>query len=69
MEGQERYLTPKAVEELTGIKRQTLANARHLGVGIPYYKVYRSIRYKLSDVMAFMEARRVDPQGRREVLP
>lgn len=62
MEAQERYLTDRGVEELTGIKRQSLANARHLKTGIPYYKVGRSIRYKLSDVLGFMEGHRIDPE-------
>ena len=61
MEGKEKYFTDKVVEELTGIKRQSLANNRHLRRGIPYYKVGRSIRYKLSDVLEFMEKHRIDP--------
>ena len=63
MEGQEKYLTDKAVEEITGIKRQSLANARHLRRGMPYIKVGRSIRYKLSDVLGFIERHRVDLEG------
>lgn len=54
------YLTPKETESFTGIKTQTLANHRSLGIGIPYCRVNgRQIRYKLSDVIDFMEANRV----------
>lgn len=57
----DRYLMPKEVEKLTGFKLQSLANARHKGRGLPYYKVGRSVRYKLSDVISFMEHHRVNP--------
>jgi hypothetical protein len=58
---QERYLSPAEVETITGRKVQTWANERHEGRGLPYYKVGRSIRYKLSEVLEFMERHRVDP--------
>lgn len=59
------YLTPPEVEKFTGRKLQTLANERHQGRGLPYYKVGSSVRYKLADVIAFMERHRVDPEARR----
>ena len=59
----ERYLTPLEVEKFSGRKLQTLANERHLGRGIPYYKVGSSVRYKLADVINFMERHRVDPEA------
>lgn len=62
----DRYLTPLEVEKLTGRKCQTLANERYRGEGIPYYKVGASIRYKLSDVISFMEQHRVVPEGQQE---
>ncbi len=68
MENQ-RYLTPPEVERITSRKLQTLANERHLGRGIAYYKVGRSVRYKLADVIAFMEQHRIDPQGRQGAGP
>jgi hypothetical protein len=49
-----------------GRKLQTLANERHQGRGLPYYKVGSSVRYKLADVIRFMERHRVDPDARRE---
>ena len=55
-----RYLTDKEVEEITGRKRQTLANDRHMRRGIPYVRVGRSIRYYLNDVVEFMERGRIE---------
>lgn len=60
----ERYLTPLEVEKFAGRKCQTLANERYRGVGIPYYKVGASIRYKFSDMVTFMEQHRIEPQVR-----
>jgi len=58
------YISPSEVERITGRKLQTLANERHLGCGIPYYKLGRSVRYKLADVISFMEKHRIDPEAR-----
>jgi hypothetical protein len=58
-----KFLTARQVNELTGIALQTLANARHRRMGIPYCKVGGSIRYPLADVLKFMELHRVDPEG------
>ena len=63
---QDLYIPPVEVERITGRKLQTLANERYRGRGIPYYKVGSSIRYKLADVISFMERHRVDPEARRE---
>jgi hypothetical protein len=60
----ERWLPPLQVKEITGKELQTLANERYRGVGIPYYKVGRSVRYKLSDVLSYMEQHRIDPTAR-----
>jgi hypothetical protein len=61
----DRWIEPREVERITGKKRQSLANERHRGFGIPYYKVGASVRYKLSDVFEFMEQHRIDPETRR----
>jgi len=41
---------------------QTLRNDRHLCQGPPYIKLGRSIRYKVSDLMGYMERHRIDPE-------
>ena len=54
------YLNEKEVAAITGRAIPTLRNERHKRVGLPYYKVAgRTIRYKNSDVIAFMEGRRI----------
>lgn len=59
-------LSPKEVAKLIGRAEQTLANERSTRRGLPYVKIGRSIRYKLADVLSYAEARRVDPEARRE---
>lgn len=54
---QHRYLTESEVSAFTKRSLQTLRNERSRGVGIPYVKVGRSIRYPLTKVIEFMEAR------------
>ena len=51
-------LTTKQVSKLLSISEKTLANARWSGVGvsIPYVKLSNSVRYKQSDVEAYIEA-------------
>lgn len=58
-----RYLGEKEVSRITGIALQSLRNHRHRGIGIPYSKFGRSVRYALADVIEAMESRRiqVDP--------
>ena len=52
------YLNEVEVSAITGRAVATLRNERHLRCGIPYLKVSkRSIRYRLADVLNFMEAR------------
>ena len=42
---------------------QTLRNDRHLRQGPPYIKLGRSIRYRVSDLMGYMEKHRIDPEA------
>lgn len=54
------YLNEQEVAAITGRALSTLRNDRFLRRGLPYLKVSkRSIRYRASDVMNFMEARLV----------
>lgn len=54
------YLKEKDVVEITKEALSTLRNNRCLRRGIPYYVIGgKSIRYKLSDVLAYMEARKI----------
>jgi predicted DNA-binding transcriptional regulator AlpA len=54
------YLNEKEVAAITGRAVSTLRNERFMRKGLPYLKIGgRSIRYKNSDVIAFMEGRRI----------
>ena len=41
---------------------QTLRNDRHLRQGPPYIKLGRSIRYRVSDLMDYIDKHRIDPE-------
>lgn len=54
-----RWLNEKQVSKMTGRAEQTLRNDRVKRQGIPYSKIGRSIRYRMDDVISFMEANRI----------
>ena len=55
-------LNAKQVSEMLGIQEQTLAHWRMTGrYDLPYIKVGRSVRYKLSDVEKFLLSRTKTP--------
>ena len=58
-----KWLTEGQVSEIIGRAEQTLRNDRGKGRGLPYCKVGRSVRYKLQDVVDYMENRRVVPEN------
>ncbi len=47
---------------------QTLRNWRHLGRGPAYCRIGRRIVYLKEDLDRFLQAGRVDPESRREVI-
>jgi predicted DNA-binding transcriptional regulator AlpA len=55
------WIDEKRAANITGLAIQTLRNYRFKGVGPPYYKLGRSVRYRLSDILTYMELRRVEP--------
>jgi len=61
----DRYLTAKEVSELTGMCPSLLANQRSARKGIPFIKLGRSIRYRMTDILAFMDDHRVNTEGLR----
>ena len=64
MEIQAKYLTEKQVAEITCKSLSTLRNDRSLNRGIPYIKAGRSVRYSLTDVLEYMESRKVATMDR-----
>ncbi len=57
----EQLATERQVAEILQKSVQSLRNDRCLGKGLAYFKIGRLVRYKLSDVEAFIESRRFDP--------
>ncbi|MFC1731108.1 helix-turn-helix transcriptional regulator [candidate division KSB1 bacterium] len=54
-----RYITEKQVAEITNLALSTLRNQRFEGVGIPYYKFGKAVRYLMSDVIEYCEKRKI----------
>lgn len=53
------YVSEKRISELFDIPLPTLRNQRHRGVGLPYSKHGRLVRYSLRDAESFFEARKI----------
>ena len=60
-----KWVNEEVVSEITGLALQTLRNRRMQGLGPAYSKVTRGVRYKVSDVVEFMESRKVIPRDER----
>lgn len=61
----DRYLTAKETSEITGISVGTLANHRTARKGIPFVKVGKSVRYKMTDILSIMDGHRINPEQLR----
>jgi predicted DNA-binding transcriptional regulator AlpA len=59
MDSKIRYLTEKQVSEIIGISVKTLRNDRWLGRRLPHSRFGRCVRYRLDDVVRYMESRKV----------
>lgn len=68
MTSREKIQLMNEVELSNLIKRsvQTLRNERFRGAGIPYVKIGRSVRYRLSDVEQFIEKNLILCQKRKK---
>jgi Helix-turn-helix domain len=49
------YILEDEAARITGFSVQTLRNNRFKGLGFPYYKIGRSVRYKVKDILDYME--------------
>ena len=63
MDIQQQYLTEKEVSEITRRALPTLRNDRHKGKGIRYSKCHRSVRYSITDVIDWMESKKIATDG------
>lgn len=48
-------LTQKTIQKMTGLSASALEQARVYGKGIPFVRMGRSIRYRLDDVLEYLE--------------
>jgi len=55
-----QYADEKQIARLTGLSLQHLRNMRSVGKLFPYIKIGKSVRYRLSDVIATMEKYRIN---------
>ncbi len=57
------YVDTKRAAEFLGLAPGTLQNQRSLRAGPPYIRLSpKRIIYKLADLRAYLEARRIDPE-------
>lgn len=60
MESQKQWLTPKDVNEEYGFSTSTLAKWRMDNLNLIFSKMGKYIRYKRSDIEAFIESNKVE---------
>jgi hypothetical protein len=58
-----KWLGEKTVSAMTEIPLSTLRNQRHRGVGIPYVKRGRMVRYELATVISYMESGKIETES------
>jgi hypothetical protein len=59
MENRVKYLNEKETSNITGLALSTLRNHRHQGVGLPYSKVGRAVRYSFQDIIDYFEGHKI----------
>lgn len=50
-----QFVSEKDLEQLTGISRRTFQKHRLFGRGPRYYRLHGAVRYKLSEVLAWID--------------
>ena len=59
----DEYIDEREVKRIAKRALPTLRNDRFNKRGIPYVKLGRSVRYRLADVLEFMESRKINTRG------
>lgn len=57
-----QFLNEASASELMSISVSTLQKYRHRGIGPRYYKFGKSVRYAVSDLMAYAAERQILPR-------
>ncbi|MCR5563816.1 MAG: helix-turn-helix domain-containing protein [Desulfovibrio sp.] len=55
-------ITEKQASEATGINLKTLRKWRYFNIHLPYIKIGRSVRYRLSDIRAYIDKMTIQPR-------
>jgi hypothetical protein len=53
------YVTEGDLEKIFGLSKSYWQKSRLRGDSVPFYKIGRTVKYKLTDVEAFFQARKV----------
>jgi hypothetical protein len=61
-----RFVSDIEAGRIMGVAPQSLRNWRCLGRGPAYSKKGRLIRYRVQDLLDFMNSGRIDPEARQE---
>jgi predicted DNA-binding transcriptional regulator AlpA len=59
-----QFVSERELEQITGINRRTLQKHRLFGKGPRFYRLGGAVRYKLSEVMEWIEANAVGGSAR-----
>jgi hypothetical protein len=63
----DKLINTQQLSEMLQIQPSTIEKARVLHKGIPYVKINRAVRYKLSDIHDYLNSNRVQTEhSRRE---
>jgi hypothetical protein len=65
MDEQNSFVSDVEAGRIMGVAPQSLRNWRFLGRGPAYSKKGRLVRYRVQDLLDFMNSGRIDPEARR----
>ena len=57
------YLNEKEVGEMLNLKLSKLRMDRQAGIGIPFYKFGKTVRYKIEDIETYVEKGKRQTKG------
>ena len=59
LESGPNWLNEKEVAMVLGISVYTLRSHRHRGIGLPYVKYGKCVRYSQADINSYMDSRKI----------
>lgn len=65
MENQDYFVNDVEAAKILSVSPQTLRNYRFLGMGPAYSKKGRLVRYRVGDLLDYMNSGRVEPEASR----